>query len=242
MGKTIIPDAIPQFNTWIRNTNTRQLAINPDTTNPFWQDYGWSIAQSNAYKTDWHDEWVLNLYPKWSNALLKTKQVNADVETFMKNFSNFVEDELLIAKIKASGIASNADAITWNFTLERSEPTVRTEPIATDIVPEVISAGRGKIEVEVRAHADQKRPNIPREDGADSVQYAWKVFATKAETANPDLTPDDMTKDINTKAAFEFDAGFVNQGKWLVIYFRWYNTKHPELAGDWCSMITMAIS
>jgi hypothetical protein len=51
-----------------------------------------------------------------------------------------------------------------------------------------------------------------------------------------------MSKDIITKAAFEFDAGFTNQGKWLVVYFRWYNTKHPDLAGKWSPMVTIAIS
>jgi hypothetical protein len=239
---TIIPETIPLFNTWIRNTNARQLAINTATTNPYWQDYTWTLAQSNTYKTDWHDKWVNDLFPKWSDPLLKTKEVNQNVETFMKDFAQFVQNEKLVDKIKSSGIATNADALTWNFVLVRSEPTVQTDPIDKDLFAEVVAGGRGAIEVEVRAEEDQSRPSIPTDAGADSVQYAWKVFATKEETANPNLTPEEMTRDISTKARFEFDAGFANQGKWLVIYFRWYNTKRPNLAGQWSAMTTLAIS
>ena len=243
MGKgSIIPETIPLFNTWIRNTNTRQLDTNPDTTNPYWTDYGWTAAQSGTYKTDWHDKWVNDLYPKWSNPLTKTKEVNENVVKFMKDFAEMVDDELLVQKIKASGIATSADALTWNFVLEKKEPTVRTEKIGKEVFAEITPSGRGVIECEVRADKDESRPSIPREEGADSVQYAWKVFNTKAETADAELTPDEMNKDISTKAAFDFDAGFANQGKWLVIYFRWYNTKNPAIAGSWSAMQVLMIA
>jgi hypothetical protein len=57
-----------------------------------------------------------------------------------------------------------------------------------------------------------------------------------------DLNSPLLRKDINKHAHFHFDAGSANQGKWLVIYFRWYNTSHLELAGVWSTMILTVIA
>jgi hypothetical protein len=241
MSDSIVPTTIPLFNDWIRNTNTRQLDTNPATANPYWQDYGWSLAQSTAYKTDWHDKWVNDLFPKWSNPLTKTKEVNQNVEKFMKDFNNMVQEEKLVIKIIASGIATNADSLTWNFVLERKEPTVRTDAIEKEVFAEVEAGGRGVIECAVRANKDETRSSIPREDGADSVQYAWAVVDKETDGIK-DLNDSRLKRDISTKAIFEFDAGSVNQGKWIVLYFRWYNTKRPTIAGKWSPMIITVIA
>ncbi|HLG36295.1 MAG TPA: hypothetical protein VI757_15555 [Bacteroidia bacterium] len=68
----IITKEPAKFNTYIINTNARQLAVNPVTTNPFWTDYGWSLAQSGSYKTDWRDKWVNDFYPKYTDPLQST--------------------------------------------------------------------------------------------------------------------------------------------------------------------------
>jgi hypothetical protein len=237
-----VPKQIPEFDKWIRNTNKRQLAVNADTSNPFWKDYGWTSAQSADFKTKWHDQWVNELYPSWSNALKKTKPVNEGVVRFMKKFKEMVRNQQLIAKIKSSAVASEAEALTWNFVLKRKQPSRHTVRIGKTIAAMVKAAGRGLIRCVVRYGGDESRPSIPRPDGADSVQYACAVFNTKEETMNEKLTPDEMRKEISTKASFQFDAGFANQAKWLVIYFRWYNTKHPNLAGTWSVMYVLAIA
>jgi hypothetical protein len=241
-NRGVVPTKIENFNKWLRNTNVRQLATNTATTNPYWTDYGWTLAQSDAYTDDWYDVWVTDLYPKWSDKMTKTKPVNEKVKKFMKDFVEWIQEEKLIEKIRAAVVSGIDEETIFNIVLDRAEPTKKTEPIGIECFLQLKAKGRGLIGCEARADKDETRPSIPREDGADSVQYAWIVFSTKEETAKSDLTPGAMTKDISTKAAFTFDAGFANQGKWLVMYARWYNTKHPGLAGEWSVMQTVAIS
>ena len=50
-----------------------------------------------------------------------------------------------------------------------------------------------------------------------------------------------LKAEISTRASFNLDAGSASSGKYLYIYLRWYNTKHPALAGPWSSMNTTLI-
>jgi hypothetical protein len=84
------------------------------------------------------------------------------------------------------------------------------------------------------------------------VQYAWKILELKptgvetGEAGNETATklkrtapqnPDDGTKqEVFTKATHDFRFGADKEGQFLCVFSRWYNTKHPELAGDWGEM------
>jgi hypothetical protein len=83
----IIPRTISEFDTYIRNTNKRQLAINTATGNPFWKDYNWTSAQSVAYK-DRHDKWVNEVYKAWSTAALRTDLAKKAVPQFIRAHIN----------------------------------------------------------------------------------------------------------------------------------------------------------
>jgi hypothetical protein len=69
-------------------------------------------------------------------------------------------------------------------------------------------------------------------DAADSVQYRF-VVGTTAPTSADDAILD---KELSTKASFVLPTGVQKVGMMLYIYFRWYNTKHPELAGPWSTL------
>ena len=51
-----------------------------------------------------------------------------------------------------------------------------------------------------------------------------------------------MMKEIFTKSVFTFHMGVENVGKKMVAYLRWYNTKHPELAGPWSDVTLIVIA
>jgi len=68
--------------------------------------------------------------------------------------------------------------------------------------------------------------------GADSVQYMYAVGTTPPASAEAE----GLKAEISTRASFNLDAGSASSGKYLYIYLRWYNTKHPALAGPWSSM------
>ncbi len=240
MSNTIIPREIEKFNTWIVNTNLRQLAVNGATSNPFWTDYGWTTAQSTAYTTDWRDEWVNNVFPAYSNPLTSTSGVKSDTHQFIDDFVQFMETELLIEKIKSCGLANHDDELVWNMKLEADEKSVHTDKITPEVYAEITTLGRGMFDIHTKAEADMTRSSIPRDAGADSVQFAY-IIVDKPSDAPMDPNSELLKKDISRKAHFEFDAGSANQSKWLVVYFRWFNTSFPKIAGNWGTMQIVAI-
>jgi hypothetical protein len=73
--------------------------------------------------------------------------------------------------------------------------------------------------------------------------------AIAARQANPNLPaplplpkavpqhPDDGTKqEFFSGATHQFTFGAINEGKYLCMWTRWFNSKHPELAGNWSEM------
>jgi len=77
---------------------------------------------------------------------------------------------------------------------------------------------------------------------------AANLAATNARTANPSLPapipvplplappqhPDDgANQEFFSGATHQFTFGASNKGKYLYTWSRWYNSKHPEIAGDW---------
>ncbi len=50
----------------------------------------------------------------------------------------------------------------------------------------------------------------------------------------PPQHPDDGAKqEFFSGATHQFAFGAANKGKYLYVWSRWYNSKHPEIAGDW---------
>jgi hypothetical protein len=241
MSKEIIPRNIEIFNNYIRKTNTRQLAINPDTTNPYFKDYTWTPAQSTAYTTDWHDEWVNTLFVDYLNPAINLAMQKKKMHHFIEDFDAWLHTELLIVKIVGCGKANEDDAAIWNVVLVRHGATHHTDPIAGVCNGKVAGLGRGVMDCAVRWAGDSSRPSIPHDAGADSVQYAYAVVAN-ANSGISNLNDPQLVKQISKQAHFHLDADSANQGKWIVIYFRWYNTIHPELAGVWSTMTITVIA
>lgn len=234
-GSTRIPRTIPAFNEYIMNTDDRLQAINPDTTNPYYKDYGVDSADATA----WHNmrtDWETKTFPIYSNPSTSTSIAKADLHTAMENFRTFANPILDI--IEVSKIAGNAEEHIFNFKLHRKSPTHPTTPIKAECVASIQSEGRGLYEFSCKSTTDSSRAS--KVEGANSVQFAYMISAT---ALNPLPTPDGdtMIRDIATTAIFVKDFGAENQGRWLTIYFRWYNTIHPHLAGPWSAVQSLAI-
>jgi len=61
------------------------------------------------------------------------------------------------------------------------------------------------------------------------------------EAASNSADAENMKRDISTKASFVLALSSASSTQSLFIYFRWYNTKHPELAGPWSALMTTMI-
>ena len=120
-----------------------------------------------------------------------------------------------------------------------SNPTHTDVPIAELCVVGMISEGLGLYDIMSSVSTDSTRASKAHK--GDTVQFSYAIFDTEAEAHIIDPLDIVMHQDTSTHAHFHHDFGAANQGKWLVIYFRWFNTKHPELAGRWSAMRILAI-
>ncbi len=230
-----VPGKISVFHEYIDNTNTRLQAINGATGNPYYVDYGIDAATAaewSARRTNWYTK----IHPAWSNPTTSTSIAKENVQAFIKSFRVFARP--VLAKIMASGVAGNAEAQTFRFVLVRKDPTMARTRIHKDCSAGFQSLGGGRYKIFCRSDKEEGRAH--KVDGADSVQYAYTI---SPQQPKPSPTPDDgtMTLAISTKAVFIKDLGVHNQANWLAIYFRWYNTKHPQLAGGWSPMHLLPI-
>ncbi len=235
MGKDRVPQQIPIFNQYINKTDDRLQATNPDTTNKYWTDYGLTLAE----QTNWHDQRVLwrdTLYKNYSDPLTSTSGAKKKVREFIPLFSKSAKKPL--DKIVLATISGVDEESIFNVKLNRANPSHPTEKIAAECFPSIRKIKLGNARISCRTSSDSKRSSIV--DGADSVQVSYIIQNTGDV---PVINPDDkgMTKQLFFESQFSLDLGADNQGRWLVIYFRWYLSRYPQFAGDWCAMTRQVI-
>jgi hypothetical protein len=235
-GKTRVPGDNALFNNYL-NTTGSYIATGTPTTN------GVRLGLTTTNVTDWVagvTNWHDNIYPKYVNADTRTKTVVKQVQNFKKEFKTFANPLLNI--MAASPNATEADEEVFNFITKRKKPTIPTTPISEQCYCTARVIGGGEIKFGFRTATDTKRPSLA--EGADCVQIAYVLFDFGAGAAEPTPapTPDTkgMVKEFHTKSQFMLSLGVENIGRRLLLFSRWYNTKHPELAGPW-SPITVVL-
>lgn len=226
MAGSRIPTTIPKFNTYINSTDDfLQEVIDigpPQVTNAS----RLGLTMQNA--ADWHTKrlnWRDNLFAKWSNPITKTSSINKQVAAFMKTFSAF-GSPLIEKKISVSDNATQDDADLFNFKLTRKAPTRPTTRITELCFASITPLGGGRMQAKFRTSHDTKRASRP--EAANVIEVAFK--ASEPPPQNPN---DGTTRDTIPKASDVFDLGAENAGKKVYAYFRWKNTKYPDLAGQW---------
>ena len=75
----------------------------------------------------------------------------------------------------------------------------------------------------------------------DDLLLKWQEYQALTAAEKEHLKAEGLKAEISTRASFNLDAGSASSGKYLYIYLRWYNTKHPALVGPWSSMHTTLI-
>ena len=239
-----VPNDIPGFNTYINNTDD-YLAAGTPTTN------GARLGLTTTNLTDWNGRrvnWRDTLYPKYSDPLQSTSVVKQDVQNFMSEFKTFAQPLLNI--MATSPNAVTADEAVFHFKIGRAAPTHSTTPIADGVVFDAKPIGGGELKFSCRTAHDDHRAS--KAEGADSVQLAYMIvdlsnsnpMPAAAGAGDPIPTPDTkgMVKEAFTKSQFTFNAGVDNVGKRLVVFARWWNTKHAELAGPWSPITVVVIA
>ena len=243
---TRIPETIAEFNGYINTTDDYLQAPATPPTNAT------RLGLSAQNATDWNDKrtyWKDTLYPKYQDPMQSTSAVKGNVKIFMDGFHTFANPLLNIMAVSPAAI--HDDEVVFNFKIGKHEPTHATVRIGEMVAPEVAAHGGGDIDIKCKVAGEAGRAHKPA--GADSVQVAYMIQGNDNNNPMPpnpnpnpgnDLPSPDSTafsNEISTRTMFTLHIGTDNKGKTLVVAIRWFNTKHPELAGSWSDIQAVII-
>jgi len=226
-----IPRRIDDFNPYLINTNAYLLSGVPTNA----ERLGLLVAETAKWGS-FIAAWT-PLYIKYSDKKnSRTTAVKDQLMEIINQCVDFDQTSHILDRIASSPNVSIVDMETFNIkkgVLQKTTRSVPTTPISETVIAAVQPLGGGS--VSVKCHNSSSRASIIED--ADSVQYVYQVDDTPPASADAP----GLIKEISTKAAFTLALGAASSAKRLYIYFRWYNTKHPELASPWSAMLTTLI-
>jgi len=224
-----IPRLISTFNVYIISTSRYLVAGTPVT-------HGERLKLSPADISTWigfADEWIplYRLYSDKSNS--RTTAIKDQLLLIISRAVAFEAKNHLLDRISTSPLVTVTDMETFNIKrglLQKKRHTIAITPIKEIVRTILKPIGGGLIHIKC---AGGTAPRARIVAGADCVQYLYCIGDT------PPLSPNDpeLKTALSSRATFTLDTGAASQGKRLFIYFRWFNTRHPELAGSWCGVM-----
>lgn len=226
-----IPRGIDDFNSYIIHTSVYLTDGTPTNA----ERLGFLPSETKQW-TDIHNEWI-PLYAKYSDKKnSRTMSVTDQLYVLIKKCIDLDQSCHLLDRIAASPNVTVTDLELFDIkrgTLQsnRSKPSSSiTEPVSAILQP----LGGGSMNVKCYSTSGQRAGIF---DEGDSVQFIYLVGTVPPESADAA----GLSKDLSTKGIFTLSLGSASSGKYLYIYFRWYNTKHPSLAGPWSNLQTILI-
>jgi len=225
-----IPRGIDGFNPYIIKT-VAYFADGTPTTNA--SRLGISEEEVNQW-TGFLTEWS-PLYLKYSDKRnSRTTAVIDQLYDIVDRVIAFDQTNHILDRIAVSLNVNIVDLETFNIrkgALQKSGRSIPQKSITDSVSVTLQPIGGGSVSVKCYSPTGA-RPAILSD--ADSVQYVYSVGIAAPASA----MADGLSKDLSTKGSFTLALGADAAAKSLFIYFRWFNTKHPELAGPWSTLQT----
>jgi len=223
-----IPRLISTFNSYIGNTSAH-LAANSRENNAT------RLGLTEAEAARWAE-----LYKEWKSLyLLYSDKTNSRTISVKNNLLLIIDKVVMfdrtnhiLDRIASSGRATIEDAGVFRIKKGITAKKNHSKPQVSISEP-VFAAFRqlGGGMMQVRCHSSSSnRASIY--GNADCVQFLYCVGDTPPTSAGDA----GLSKDLSSKAIFVLPTGAESSGKYLYIYFRWYNTRHPLLAGPWSGL------
>ena len=226
-----IPRGVDEFNPYITNTSAYLTAGTPTNA----ERLGILEEECNKW-TGFVTIWT-PLYVKYSDKKNgRTTAIKDQLHDIIDQCVALDQSCRILDRIAASPNVTIVDMETFRIkkgALQKTTRSVSTTPITETPIVAVQPLGGGSLAI--KCHNSTSRASILV--GADSVQFVYSVGVTPPTSAEQD----GLSKELSTKASFTLALGASTSAKFLYIYFRWYNTKHPELASPWCSLISTLI-
>jgi hypothetical protein len=228
-----MPRGLDDFGTYLTSTNAYLKEGSPTTNAVRLGLLDSDTTYWSGLLIKWND-----VYPQYSDKLYsRTMDVRNQLLAMVSEAIDFDQRYSFLDRIASSQNVNVTDLGIFNIrkgVLQKSSRAVPQRPIQEPVTVTVQQLGGGSFSVKCYSSTGQ-RPCIYTD--ANCVQFAFMI----GDTAPTSPKAQGMTINLSTKSTFVLSLDPENQAKNLYIYFRWFNTKHPEIAGPWCNLQTYVI-
>ncbi|MDR3653933.1 MAG: hypothetical protein P4L34_13305 [Paludibacter sp.] len=223
-----MPRGIVLFNPYIENVVSYLQEGTPTTNADRLGVLPAEVTKFTEFFTQWEP-----LYSKYSDKKKsRTTSIKDQLLVIIDNVITFDQTYHILDRIAASPNVTVDDMETFNIKkgVLQKTPRSNSSSIITDQVTVTMqSLGGGIMSIKCYSPTSQ-RAGI--QEDADCVQYLYQV----GDPAPVSAMSAGLIKDLSPKAVFTLALGADSALKNLYIYFRWFNTRHPELAGPWSGL------
>ncbi len=181
------------------------------------------------------------VYIKCSNIATCTTPLTAELGSIEVDVKHKLSD---IYESIPTNVWTDDDRFIFNRKkgLERAKPNWHPAVVKEEVFFEIKPIGNATFEFTCRTTTDGSRASKP--EGATGVEVIYAIWEYKNEAGQP-LPPGSPKKlpvsikecpykQVFTKAKFEMEIPLEHVGKYIVVYVRWVNIKHPEANGKYC--------
>ena len=230
---TRIPRSINEFGTYIGSTNVYLSTGDPENNG---QRLGLSadeMAKWKTFETDFSP--LLLMYNDVTNS--RTRAIRNNLIEIIDKAIAYDQANHILDRIAASPNATVYDLGAFNINGGVPSKTTRSRSITVIKEPVSVTFQQlGGAIIAIKCYSTSgARAAIFGE--ADSVQYLFKTGNVPPTSTNED----GLKSGLSTKGSFNLELNPEYKGKYLYIFFRWYNTKHPEMSGPWSELQTTMI-
>jgi len=222
-----IPRGIDDFNPFIITT-TAYLQMGDPNNAVRLGIVDSELADWKKLASDWQPLYLMYSDKKKS----RTTAIKDQLLSIIQSCVDLDKDNRLLDRIAASPNVTIVDMETFNIkkgVLQKTTRTIPTTPITDAVTVTLQPLGGGSVSVKCYSITGTRASIL---EDADSVQYSYLIGLTPPTS----IESAGMVKELSTKASFTLQLGAANSAKYLYIYFRWYDTKRPELSGPWSSL------
>ncbi len=227
-----MPKSIPAFSVYLEGAVDYLLAGAPQTNA---DRLGLEEIDVQSL-SDIRDRW-LPLYQLYENKRnTRTSIITSQLHELMQETRDLDIDRHILDRIASSPNATLIDLSTFNIKAGALAKKAQrlTDSLEARVLPDILQMSGGVLLIKCYNNLDLRRGIV---EGANSLEYRYRVSDEEPATADEE----GLISGLSTKASFKLKLGQKSGNKQLHIFFRWYNTKYPELAGPWSNLFTVTI-
>lgn len=225
---TRMPRSFEGMNNYLLKTESHLLSGDPVTN--------WSrLGLQESEMTKW-SEFRTNysvLYVQYSDQTnTRTRAIRDKLQNVLDQVVEYDQVNRILDRISSSPNVGIDDLKIFNIKqnpLQKAARSVKVTPINENVTVTLQPLGGGMVTVKCYSITGQRAHII---SDADCVQYAYLT----GDTAPASIVAPGLIFGLSSRASFNLNLGAEQARNNLYIYFRWFNTRHPEQAGPWSAL------